>query len=268
MPHALVLHLTSNDPRPPRYPGVYAHGLFFALLSKIDPALASAVHAAKRKLFTVGVLQPTLPAGRVGKAGGVVALRITTLDDRLFAPMLEILLMQGLEGLTLGDQSYLLPRVSATPQGNPFAGSQTWEELLATSPTRRMRLRFHTPTVFATSKPGGRTRHTPLPEALLIAKSLLSSWQAHSPLGFSDKEVALLLRYFELDLELTRFAGLRFEQTHAGKGVFPGFTGAAEVFCHSDNLEVHRALGILQAYAFFAGVGAKTAYGLGLATPY
>ncbi|MFZ5991696.1 MAG: DNA adenine methylase, partial [Deinococcota bacterium] len=56
-------------------------------------------------------------------------------------------------------------------------------------------------------------------------------------------------------LELTRFADLRFERAQAAKGFFPGFTGAVEVYCHSESLEAQRALGMLQAYAFYAGVG-------------
>lgn len=270
MPHAFLLHLTSSDPRPPRYPGLYAHGLFFALLGKLDPGLAAAVHAAPRKPFTLAALEPSPPAGRGGEARspGEVVLRITTLDDGLFGPLLGVLLREGVDGLALGDQPYRLARVVATPQGSPLAGRRTWEELAAAPPTRCLRLRFRTPTVFATSKPGRRARHTPLPDPLLIAKSLLSSWQHHSPLRFPEVEAAALLAVFELDLELTRFADLRFERAQAAKGFFPGFTGAVEVHCHSDSLEAQRALGILQAYAFYAGVGAKTAYGLGLTMPY
>lgn len=268
MPHAFLLHLTSSDPRPPRYPGLYAHGLFFALLAKLDPGLAAAVHAAPRKPFTLAVLEPTPPARRGGETGGEVVLRATTLDDDLFGPLLGVLLREGVAGLALGDHPYRLARVVATPQGSPLAGRHTWEELAAAPPTRCLRLRFHTPTVFATSKPGRRTRHTPLPDPFLIAKSLLTSWQYHSPLRFSDTEAAALLTLFELDLELTRFADLRFERAQAAKGFFPGFTGAVEVYCHSESLEAQRALGMLQAYAFYAGVGAKTAYGLGLTMPY
>lgn len=168
MPHAFLLHLVSEDPRPPRYPGLHAHGLFFALLGKIDPALAAAVHAAPRKPFTLAFPKPPSP-------GKEVVLRVTILDDRLFAPVLEVLLRESLNGLALGDNLRHLARVVATPQGSPFAGRHTWEELAAAPPTRVLRLRFYTPTVFATFKPGRRTRHTPLPDLFLIAKSLLLS---------------------------------------------------------------------------------------------
>ncbi|MCL6569482.1 MAG: CRISPR-associated protein Cas6, partial [Meiothermus silvanus] len=121
MPHAFLLHLTSSDPRPPRYPGLYAHGLFFALLGKLDPGLAAAVHAAPRKPFTLAVLEPTPPARRGGEASGEVVLRVTTLDDDLFAPLLGVLLREGVAGLALGDHPYRLARVVATPQGSPLA---------------------------------------------------------------------------------------------------------------------------------------------------
>lgn len=267
MPYAFLLYLTSSDPRPPRYPGLYAHGLFFALLGRLDPGLAAAVHAAPRKPFTLAVLEPPPPPHRGREGSGEVVLRVTTLDDGLFGPLLGVLLREGVVGLALGDQPYRLARVVATPQGSPLAGHRRWEELAAAPPIRCLRLRFCTPTVFATSKPGRRARHTPLPDPFLIAKSLLSSWQHHSPLRFPETEAAALLTVFELDLELTRFADLRFERAQAAKGFFPGFTGAVELHCHSDSLDVQRALGILQAYAFYAGVGAKTAYGLGLTMP-
>lgn len=257
MPHAFLLHLTSSDPRHPRYPGLYAHGLFFALLKKLDPDLASRIHAAPRKPFTLAVL---------GNKEGL-ELRVTTLDDELFTPLLKILLSESVHGLPLGEQSFSLSKVVATPQGDPLAGFRTWQELAQAEPTRWLRLHFSSPTVFTTSKADKRTRHTPLPDPFLVAKSLLSSWQYHSPLRFSDREAAALLTTFELDLELTRFNNLRFEKAQAAKGFFPGFTGQIEVYCHCDSLQVQQALGTLRAFSFYAGVGAKTTYGLGLTVP-
>jgi CRISPR-associated endoribonuclease Cas6 len=257
MPHAFLLHLSGATSHPPRYPGLYAHGLFFALLGKLDPTLANQIHAAPRKPFTVASLEC--------KEG--VVLRVTTLDDALFASLLKTLLQESVHGLPLGEQSFSLSKVIATPQGDPLAGYKSWQELAGLGATRQLRLHFKSPTVFTTSKADKRTRHTPLPDPFLIAKSLLSSWQFHSPQRFSEVDAAALQMVFELDLELTRFANLRFEKAQAAKGFFPAFTGQIELFCHSDSLQVQQALATLQAYAFFAGVGAKTTYGLGLTTP-
>ena len=79
---------------------------FFALLGKIDPQRATEIHQAKRKPFTLIPL-PNKHALR---------LRVTTLDNALFAPF-------GAPcGLSLEDPLYMLTRVLATPTGSPIDG--------------------------------------------------------------------------------------------------------------------------------------------------
>lgn len=257
MPQAFLLHLTPTEARTPKYAGLYAHGLFFTLLKKLNSELASQIHAAARKPFTLTPLP---------RRDGLI-LRVTTLDDGLFAPLLKTLLQESVHGLPLGDQPFMLTRVISTPEGDPLAGFTSWQDLAQAGRTRTLTLSFHTPTVFTTSKADKRTRHTPLPEPFLIVKSLLSSWQYHSPLAYPETNQAALLSVFELDLEITRFHNLRFGKVRAGKGFFPGFTGQVEIYCHSDSLEVQQALATLHALAFFSGVGAKTTYGMGLVIP-
>jgi CRISPR-associated endoribonuclease Cas6 len=256
MLHAVVLELAGE--KHPRYLGRYAHGLFFALLAQLDPDLAKKLHEAPRKPFTLTPLP-----GR----NGAVSLRFTTLDGALFGPFLKALLEAAPEGLWLGEDRFLLKRVLATPEGHPLAGAMTWEELKKAPAKREVQLRFLTPTVFTTSKPGGRARYTPLSDPRLIAGSLLDKWQAHSPFPYNPKEEAALRELFELDLEVAGFRHLRFHRVQAGKGFFPGFTGEVTLRLWSDSLEVQEALGRLHALAFFSGVGAKTPYGMGLTLP-
>lgn len=253
MPHAFVLELVSPEGRNPLHPGLYAHGLFFALLKKLDPNLASKVHAAQRKPFTLAAFNHKHS----------LHLRFTTLNDELFAPLLKTLLHESVGGLRLGDQSLVLQRVLATPQGHRLAGQQTWAQLCNQPALRQMHLRFLSPTVFTTSKADKRTRHTPLPDPLLVIKSLLRSWQIHSPWAYSELNAAALQSVFELDLELVGFSELSCQKTFAGKAQYSGFVGDARFHLHSDSIEVQQALGRLSAYAFYSGVGAKTTYGLG-----
>lgn len=256
MPHAIVLELTGE--KAPLYPAKYAHGLFFALLARVDPKLATELHQAPHKPFTLTPLN--------GPRGGLL-LRFTILDDRLFTPFLRVLLEAAPEGLALGDTPYRLVRVLATPEGHPLAGVSSWEELKSAPKRKEIGLLFRSPTVFTTSKPGKRTRYTPLPDPRLILGSLLDKWQAYSPYPYNSTDEAAFKELFELDLELTGFQNLRFHRVQAGKGFFSGFTGRVSLKLHSDSLEVQAALGVLQAYSFFAGVGAKTTYGLGLTVP-
>lgn len=79
MPHALLLHLTStNHTNTPKDLNLYAHGLFYHLLEQIDPVMSAQVHTAKRNPFTLWAK---------GDKGGVL-LRVTTLNDTLFKPLL------------------------------------------------------------------------------------------------------------------------------------------------------------------------------------
>jgi len=252
MPQALVLELVGE--KPPLYPAKYAHGLFFALLSRINPELAQRLHGAPRKPFSLALLPEK----------ETLLLRFTALDDGLFAPFLRSLLEVAPEGLPLGDSSHRLVRVLATPEGHPLAGAASWEELRGAPRREKATFRFLTPTVFATSKPGGRNRYTPLPDPRLIVGSLLDKWQAHSPFPYNPKEEAALRELFALDLEVAGFRHLRFHRVQAGKGFFPGFTGEVTLRLWSESLDVQEALGRLYALAFFSGVGAKTPYGMGL----
>ncbi|MDW8358818.1 CRISPR-associated endoribonuclease Cas6 [Thermus sp.] len=256
MPYAVVLELVGE--KPPPYLGKHAHGLFFALLSQMDSELATRLHVAPRKPFTITPL---------GEGQGTLLLRLTMLDDELLSPFLHTLLQIAPKGLPLGDTSYRLVRVLSTPEGHPLAGRVSWEALRDAPSVTEVALAFRTPTVFTTSKPGGRTRYTPLPEPRLIFRSLLEKWQAHSPYPYAPEEAAALLEVLELELELSSFRRLRFFRVQVARGFFPGFTGEVQVKLHGDCTEAQRTLGILQTYAFYAGVGAKTTYGLGLTVP-
>jgi CRISPR-associated endoribonuclease Cas6 len=257
MPYALLLHLRPIASAPGSFSPRHAHGLFFSLLQKIDPALATRVHEAKRKPFTLTPLPQR----------DSLVLRVTTLDDTLFAPLLGVILVEAGAGLGLGEERYCLTQVVATPEGDGLAGHDAWEALAQPAPTWELTLRFLTPTVFATSKPGGRTRYTPLPEPRLILKSLLDSWQVHSPFPYPQGELMALREAFEFDAEIAGFHGLRHHRVEAGKGVLPGFTGTVSLRLWGENVEAAAALGRLTALAFFSGVGAKVTYGMGLALP-
>lgn len=254
MPQALVLELVGE--KPALYPAKYAHGLFFSLLGLLDPELASRLHGAKRKPFTLAVL---------GKPNRTLQLRVTTLDDALFRGFLRSLLQEAPKGLPLGDEAVRLVRVLASPEDHPMAGGLTWQELASAAPARRVVLRFVTPTVFTTSKEGGRTRYTPLPDPRLIAQSLLEKWQAHSPFPYHEREEAALRTLFSLDLEVVGFRHLRYQRVLAGKAFLPGFTGEVVLHLWADSQEVQAALGRLASFAFFSGVGAKTTMGMGVA---
>jgi CRISPR-associated endoribonuclease Cas6 len=167
----------------------------------------------------------------------------------------------------LGKARFQLARVLATPQGHPWAGKQSWEELAASPPRREASFVFKSPTFFATSKPQNRIRYTPLPEPRLILQSLLDKWQEASPSPFPAPEAQILRELFAWEAELAGFRHLRFQRFQAGKASFPGFVGEVRLKLWGGNENLEQALGRLHALAFFSGVGAKTPYGAGFTLP-
>lgn len=230
----------------------------------MSPELARKLHEAPRKPFTLA------PLPRVGSEGATLK---GTLSSAL--PPWTMVFLPPFSGSSWkrprrGFSWGIIPtgwRGPGYPRGAPPGRGHLLEELKEAPKREKAAFRFLTPTVFATSKPGGRTRYTPLPDPRLIAGSLLDKWQAHSPFAYNPKEEAALRELFELDLEVGGFRNLRFHRVQAGKGFFPGFTGEMTLRLWSQSLEAREALGRLHALAFFSGVGAKTPYGMGLVVP-
>lgn len=261
MPHALVLLMypSENYRRPsPSELGRLSHGLFFELLRSLDPSIADQVHVAKRKPFT---LYPWR-----GENSGVY-LRVTLLNDTLFSPFVHQLAFGSTDYLRLGVGQYRVARVYATSQGHGQAGSDCWDDLVNSQCHTRTELRFRTPTVFATSKAGGRARYTPLPDLILIFKSLLSSWQAYSPYPLSESEVSELLNMIDQELVITRLTNINTREWSNVRSSLIGFTGT--VYCKnlSDDQGLQRRISMLSRYSFYSGVGAKTTMGFGQVRP-
>ena len=252
MPHAFLLHLTPTT-RVPKHPYLhqYTHGLFYSLLKTIDPVLSAYIHASKRNPFTLWAREE----------GGGILLRVTLLDDALFRTLLGVVLQESVTGLELGQDSYRVARVLATPEGHRDAGFLGWEAILAAEPVRGLELRFVTPTVFATSR--GKKRHyTPLPLPRLVLKSLLRAFQTYSPAPYSEPEAAGLEAMFDEQFVVTGH-DIATKPHKAGKVKLTGFVGRASIRYQEASGRVEKALGQLASLAFFSGVGAKTPYGMG-----
>lgn len=251
MPHAFILDLVSERaPQPPQLHQV-AHGLFYHLLSLVSPEMSAAVHIAKRVPFTLVAKQ---------ERGGI-RLRVTLLDDDLFAPLLAVLLT-GAAGWRLGQSEYRIERVIATPEGHWRAGYLSWDEIEAAQPCSVMMLDFLTPTVFATSGANGRRSYTPIPETRLVLGGLLRSYQTFCPQRYTETEAVKLNERLSDSCSITRL-NIRTKTHLAGKYPYTGFVGKVAWGLHDDDLKLSQALGRLVVLAPYVGIGTKTPYGMG-----
>jgi CRISPR-associated endoribonuclease Cas6 len=254
MPHAFLLHLSPTKKNTaPLYLNLYSHGLFYHLLKCVDPAMSEDIHAAKRKPFTLHAQQHKEE----------VTLRVTTLDDSLFAPLLQTALETSLSGLELGQDKFQITKVIATPEGNARAGFCSWQTLLDAPETDRLTLHFRTPTTFSTSRSDGKRQYTPLPIPALVLKSLFTSFQLYSPHPYNEQEAkAFLDTIFEEHFFLERHK-IETQSFEAGKQRLTGFIGSATLRYQDQTSEVKKLLGRLGKLAFYSGIGTKTPYGMG-----
>lgn len=261
MPHAFVLQLRPQHPDTLlEYPSQYAQGLFYHLLETIDPALSHAVHQSKqRNPFTLWC-QPRYQ--RSSKYVASVELRVTLLDDALFAPLLQRVLTHSLTGLALGQSAFHIQKLLATPEGHRDADALSWSALSQTPACAWLELRFLSPTVFATSASDGRRIYTPLPDPRLLLQSWLRVYQRFHPQPY-DEHIAAQLHEVFAEHAQVRYLDIHSSNYTAGKTKLHGFTGKASLHVHQAVPEVQQALGRLGCLAFFSGVGAKTAYGMG-----
>jgi CRISPR-associated endoribonuclease Cas6 len=254
MPHAFILELHRDQARiePPRDLNRYAHGLFFALLERIDPTLSASVHVSKNNPFT---LHATANRDRL-------EMRITTLDDTLFGPLVQTSILESMTGIHVGQDTYRIHRVLATPDGHPRAGHLNWTDLNALPARETATIEFLTPTTFSTSKSDDRKWYTPLPDPRLVFNSLHRRLEHFNPNPNFASWAAGLQELIGLDIIVTKLEQVN-TYTHAGKTPLTGFTGRVSFRVMGENPVLRKAFAQWLAFAPYAGVGLRTGYGMG-----
>ncbi|MGH3801349.1 MAG: CRISPR system precrRNA processing endoribonuclease RAMP protein Cas6 [Pseudonocardiaceae bacterium] len=193
----------------------------------------SVVHTAQHKPFSVGPLIEASP--------GRTRWRVGWLGSAEPPPIPETVAL----GLAR------CPVRTARPQRKSFA------ELLAGPPVRHVELRFVSPTFFAR-----KGRDLPLPDPVLIMRSLATRWDAHAPPELvlpAEVLTALLDSVYLADVAVeTR----RAQVSHAMWQT--GFVGAARLaLTKAGDAAATQVFTALTRFAEFAGVGAQTTHGFG-----
>lgn len=247
--HAIVIQLgaASKKALPPTL-GRALHAQVMQWLSLGDSQLAEAVHNSQDSpLALSGLLGSRRPVGT--KAGDAFYFRVALLHGDLIYPLLSGLEEWGTEPLSLAQCPFVIRSVDSLPGTHPWVGAADYG-LLAKTPriSGDITLSFLSPTSF---KQKQDTQPFPLPE--LVFGNLLRRWNAFAPetLKFPTVEWHGLTSAYEL-------------KTHALK-----MEGGAEIGCKGwvryrfPDSEQSRIATILAHFAFFAGVGRKTAMGMG-----
>ena len=260
MIYSVVLNLESlADAEISANLGHHALALFLGLIRRVDEPLSQRLHSMEGlKPFTVSPLQGkfTRKKGSIAiRSGAQCWLRFTALEDSVFARLMDAFLRSEPRAW-LEQAEFRIVDVVTHPQGSPWAGFASFEQMLESAAAeRKISLQFTSPTVFRS----GGTRNVAFPTPELVFGSLYNKWNSFSGenLGSGSLDAIqnnVLMSRYKLETKMLDFNG--YQEL--------GFLGHCE-YTLSDRLsdESLKALNALADFAFFCGTGAKTTMGMG-----
>lgn len=267
---SLVLLLSPTAPATlPATMGHQAHAAFLDAIRAVDPALSAALHAegAAVRPFTVS---PLLGAGRPADGRLALApereyaLRCTILDGLVYERfMARFLRSEERPVIRLGRAELLVKEVRVTPGSHPGAGYTSWARLAAEArPEPLVTLAFTSPTAFGFGQRRWGKQVVVLPEPRLVFGSLVRTWNALAPAALRIDAQALRA-YLEENAVLTHIDHLRTEMLQFQEAPQLGFLGQVTFGFMGDDQGIRCQLNALADFAFYAGVGMKTAMGMG-----
>jgi CRISPR-associated endoribonuclease Cas6 len=258
---AAVIHFHSEQALSP-WLGRAAQAWLLEAVRRVDPALAEALHGGQsRRSYTISVPRGD-PADRW--------LRITSLSADLTAVLTEAILPRLDRPIRLADAEIQVTAVETG--GHPWAGRSDFETLARASfdlgpPDLHPGFEFATPTAF---------HHDglviPLPLPALVYGGLIHAWNSFSPLPLPASLDGFAGRYVGVARHRIATRMVQFGQSERHVG-FTGTASFAIVPQERTGLTVDeyrqrvQALDLLARFAFYAGIGLRTAVGMGQARP-
>ena len=245
----LVIHLgaAQSGPLPPTHRAIHAQVL--AWLRQGDPDISAAIHASQKSPLSVSGLMRHCQ--RDAKAGDGFYFRIGLLDGTLLQPLLNGIEQTEDTPFCLATFPFVLRTINLLPGTDPWIGASDYASLA--NPHRianDLTLRFLSPTSFKLNAKQA-LQLFPLPEA--VFGNLRHRWNAFAPEALKLPIVQWSGLTLDYDLKIQT---LRMENL-----VERGAVGW--VTYRFPDSEQARIATILAHFAFFAGVGRKTAMGMG-----
>ena len=247
----------------PRPLGRAAHALFLQVIGWSQPELAERIHNGEgQKPFTVSDLfehegQPTLRFTALTREVAL-ALYAALGIGRTPACDEELTPLAAGARIELDHVPLQIESVDTRSETHPWAGEASYARLAHSwvyqqdEPQSRLRLYFFTPTTF---KSNGLDMPVPMPA--WVFGSLSDRWNAFSPLPLPDD-----VRDFaatNLAMSEYQLGTVALQQ----KGIEYGVMGQATYKAPRADKRLLGAVNLLAEYAFFAGVGRRTSWGMG-----
>ena len=268
--YSIVLKLTPTREATVRATmGHQVHAAFLRTVEESDPALAEVLHLPNlpARPFTVS---PLLGVGRARdrkihlSPGQDYFLRFTVLYPPIFERfMARFLRGEGRPVIRLGKALLLIKEILTTPGSHPWAGYSSWAQLAAEArPEQEITLEFTSPTAFGFGQKEWGKKVMVLPEPDRVLGSLARSWNNLAPPPLQVDRRALKA-YAEEHVVVKRLRRLETQMLRFSRSPQVGFIGQVTYGLMTDNEPARCQLNALADFAFYAGVGMKTAMGMG-----
>ncbi len=251
----------------PQTHGNLAHAAFLDLVRQVAPELAQALHDRNApQPFTLSQLHglPEPQRGEIHLREGLECwLRVTLAGEAMFGVLAQWLLhahAQARPTIRLGAVTFGVAEALTTPGSHPWAGYVAAEELAAsTRADDTIAFEFASPFGFGL----GNQRVEIMPRSDLLFGGLHNKWQQWCGLplpALGEREwdykwlrENVLVSEWQMQSQMLRL----------GKSLQVGSVGSVVFKLFEPDAEIRRALNVLADFAFFAGVGRKTAQGMG-----
>ncbi len=251
----------------PRAAGEYGHAAFLSLIREVAPDLSRALHeAGTRQPYTVSPLMGCKRDGRGMRVreDGTYWMRFTMLDPSLYSVFSRYFADNTSPDLSLrlGDVAFAIDEITTAQQPEHWSGYTSFSDLLEKAGMNSIiPLQFHSLTAFSLGEVNGSgPRFGLFPEPTLVFDSLLRHWNQFAR--------ELLKEPSEWQRWIGQHVIVRRYRTQSDLWQFEhhpqvGFVGHCAYEVKGNHPEEARLLNALADFAFYAGVGCKTAQGMG-----
>jgi CRISPR-associated endoribonuclease Cas6 len=251
MPYSLVVEFFSNENINDKFfsnSDINAFALKFIKVS--DPELATEFHEQK--------VNKGITVNKLFQKNNLLGLRLTLLDENLFDRFANVIINSCIPGFTLNKVELKVSKITCSEQAEKFWARYTPYAKIYESASRverKLNFRITTPLAF---KSGDNFVLLPLPD--FFFNSLYRRWNEFSDIKLNEN----LLELIKTNISISGFNNLRTQKVMVKGNKITGTVGDVEYKILGDSPEdfIYQ-VNILANFAYFSGVGIKTAMGMG-----
>ncbi|MDR3573119.1 MAG: CRISPR system precrRNA processing endoribonuclease RAMP protein Cas6 [Anaerolineaceae bacterium] len=267
----LVRPLKQTENKLPIWWGSAAHNLLLQTIKTADESLAKTYHDEQSiRPFSVSTLMGRFPERKFSD-DFTYLLRFTGINKEVTKILYNAHQPNGLLApgsiIELDHLNFQIENAFCDHEAHSFADTSSYPELVSRSmlssqpPANDICFQFNSPTYFSSEKTQSpRNKQFPFPLPDLIFGSLLDRWNAFGLLAFPPE-----LRKYAAECLLIKRFDLKSRRIPVVGGIQIGMVGKVVFVTSNYDRYWMSLLHVLADYAFYSGVGAKIAFGLGQA---